>query len=66
MSPVLTVSHPFFSDVRHGQVQHFQQAVIVWEDRLGFGDFPQLPVESLNGIGCVNQEPDCLWVLEMG
>ena len=62
--PVLSPACPFGRDVDHRQVQHFQQAVVCREDRLGFGHLPQLAVETLNGIGRVDQPPDLFRELE--
>ena len=39
LSPILTVSRPFLGDIYHGQIQHFQETVIGWKYRLGFGNF---------------------------
>lgn len=47
-----------FGDVHHGQIQHFEQADIGWNDCLCFRDFPQLSVKYLSGIDCINQAPD--------
>ena len=33
--PVLTTAGPFYRDVQHDQIQHFQQAVRPWESSLG-------------------------------
>ena len=50
LSPILSMSSPFFRDIHHGQIQHFQETLIRREYRLGFRDLPQLPVKSLDGI----------------
>lgn len=55
-----------FGDINHGQIQHFQQTVIRWEDRFRFGHLAELPVETLNGVGVVNQPAHLLGVLEVG
>lgn len=57
-TPVLPTSGPLFRDIHHGQIQHFQQAVIGGEHGFGFGHLAQLAVEALDGIGGVNQPPD--------
>ena len=53
-APVLTASSPFFCNIHHGQIQHFQQAVIGGKDRFGLGHLAQLVVETLNGIGGID------------
>ena len=50
LPPILSVSGPFFRDIHHGQIQHFQETLIGREYRLRFRDLPQLPVKSLDGI----------------
>ena len=65
-APILPSSGPFFGNVYHRQVQHFQQAVVRWKHRLGLGYFAQLTVKPLNGVGGVNQFPYFLRVLEIG
>ena len=65
-APVLPSSGPFFRNVYHGQIQHFQQAVIRGKDRLGLCHLAQLAVKSLNGIGGVDQPAYLLGILEVG
>ena len=50
LPPILSVTCPFFRDIHHGQIQHFQETLIGREYRLRFRNLPQLPVKSLNGI----------------
>lgn len=54
-APVLPPSSPLFRNIHHGQIQHFQQAVIGGKDGLGLGHLAQLAVETLNGVGGVDQ-----------
>ena len=63
LSPILTVSRPFLGDIYHGQIQHFQETVIGWKDRLGFGDFSELAVKSFDVVGRIDQASDCFWIL---
>ena len=63
-APVLPLSGPLFRNIHHGQIQHFQQAVIGGKDGLGLGHLAELAVEALNVIGNVNQSPHLLRVLE--
>ena len=65
-APILSPSSPFFRNVYHGQIQHFQQAVIRGKDRLGLCHLAQLAVKSLNGIGGVDQPAYLLGILEVG
>ena len=55
LSPILTVPRPFLGDIYHGQIQHFQETVIGWKYRLGFGDFPELAVKSFNRVRGIDQ-----------
>lgn len=66
LPPILTMACPFFRDVHHRQIQHFQQSVIGRKYGPGFCDFPQLTVESLDHVGRVDQAPDRLRLLEIG
>ena len=65
-TPVLPPAGPLLRDVHHGQIQHFQQAVVGGEHGFGFCHLAQLAVEALDGIGGVNQPPHLLRVLEIG
>ena len=65
-APILPPSGPLFRNVHHGQIQHFQQAVIRGKDRLGLGHLAQLAVKPLNGIGGVDQPAHLLGVLKIG
>ena len=60
------VCRPLFRDIHHCQIQHLQQAVIGGKNRLGLGHLAQLTIKSLDGVGGVNQSPDCLRNLEIG
>ena len=64
-APITPFSRPFFGDVHHRQIQHFQQAVIGWEHGFRLGNLAQLAVEPFNGIGGVNQCPNLLRILEI-
>ena len=65
LPPVLPVSGPFFRDIHGCQIQHFQKAVIRLKNRLAFGHFPKLAVESFNGICGINQPSYCLRIFEI-
>ncbi len=65
LSPILTVSRPFLSDIYHGQIQHFQETVIGWKYRLGFGDFPELAVKSFNRVRGIDQTSDSFRILKI-
>ena len=54
-APVLPPAGPFLRNIHHGQIQHFQQAVIRREDRFCLGHFPELSVKILSCICGVNQ-----------
>lgn len=55
-SSVLPVTGPFFRDVHGCQIQHFQKAVIRRKYSFAFGHFPELAVESFNGICGIKRE----------
>ena len=65
-APILASARPFLGNLRHGQVQHFQQAVIGRKHQFGLGHVPQLAVKALNGIGGVDQPAHLLGILEVG
>ena len=50
-TPVLPPAGPLLRDVHHGQIQHFQQAVIGGKDRFSLGHLAELAVKALNGVG---------------
>ena len=47
-APVLTATGPFFRDVLHSKIQHFEKAVICRKYGLCFGDLLQLAVKTLS------------------
>ena len=65
-APILPASGPLFRDVHRRQIQHFQEAVVGREDGLGLRDLAELAVETLNGIGRVDDPADLSGVLEIG
>ena len=54
-APVLPPAGPGLRDIRHGQIRHFQQAVIRRGERSYLGHFPQLPVEALDRVGRIDR-----------
>lgn len=62
----LPMSGPLFRDIHHGQVQHFQQAVIGRKYRFRLGYLAQLPVEPFNCVGGIDQPADFLRIFEIG
>ena len=49
-TPVLPPAGPLLRDVHHGQIQHFQQAVVGGEHGFGFCHLAQLAVEALDSF----------------
>ena len=47
------------------EIQHFQETVIRWKYRLGFGDFPELAVKSFNRIRGIDQTSDSFRILKI-
>ena len=64
-APVLSATGPFFRDVLHGQIQHFEKAVISRKYGLCLSHFLQLPVEAFYGIGRIDQLSQFLRKLEI-
>lgn len=64
--PILPPSGSFFCNIYHGQIQHFQQAVIAGKDRLRPGHLAKLTVKTLNSVRGIDQPPDLLGILEVG
>ena len=64
-APVLTAASPFFRDVLHSQIKHFEKAVISRKYGLCLSHFLQLPVEAFYGIGRIDQLSELLWELEV-
>ena len=60
---ILTMPNPFFGNVHHSQIQHFQQAAIGWEYSLGLRDFSKLTVKSFDCICRIVQTPNRFRVL---
>ena len=54
-APILPPPGPLPGDVHRGQIQHFQQAVVRWKYGFSLGHLPQLAVETLYGVGGVDQ-----------
>lgn len=61
----LAATCPLFSDVYHGQIQHFQCSLVRREYRFGLGNFAQLTIEILNGVCGVNKSARLLRILEI-
>lgn len=64
--PILSVICPFFRNIYHSQIQHFQEAVIRGKYSLAFCDFPELTVKSPDGICGVDQTTDNIRIFEIG
>lgn len=65
-APILTASCPFFSDVLHSQIQHFEKAVIGQKYGLCLSHFLQLAVKALYSVGGIDQFTKLWWKLEIG
>ena len=59
-APIHTPTRPFLRDIHHGQIQHFQQAVVRRKHGFRFGDLPKLTVKSFNRIRCIDQPANLL------
>ena len=56
-APILPTSGPFFRNVHHDQMQHFQQAVIGRKHRFGLGHLMQLTVGALDDERTTDASP---------
>ncbi len=65
-SPVLSAAGPFFRDIQHGQIQHFQQAVVRGRNSLGFCHFAKLTVEAFYCVGRIDEPPKLFRKFETG
>ena len=65
-APVFPPSGPLLGDIHGGQIHHFVKTVIRWEYDFSFRYFSELPVESLSGIGCINEGSNFLGIFEIG
>ena len=64
-APVLPPPRPFFRDIYHGQIKHFQETFVRRENRFCLGHFSELAFEALNGISGIDQSPNLLRILEI-
>lgn len=64
-TPITPFSCPLLGDVHHRQIQHFQQTVIGRKHGFRFGNLAQLAVETLYGVGGINQCPNLLRILKI-
>ena len=65
LPPILTVACPFFRDIHHRQIHHFQETVIRLEEGFVFGHFSQLAVESFDRVCGIDQPTNWLRILEV-
>ena len=63
---VLPRSCPLFRNVKHSQVQHFEQAVVFRENGFGLGHFAKLTIEAFNCVCRIDQPAELLRELEVG
>ena len=61
-APILAFICPLPGDVHHHQIKHFQQTFIGREYGFRLSNLAQLAVESLYGVGGINQ---CLYLLRI-
>lgn len=65
-APVHTLPRPFFRNVHHRQIQHFQKGVVRGEDGFRLGYFSELAVEAFDGVRGINQPADGVGKPEIG
>ena len=63
--PILPPSRPFFRNVHHSKIKHFEQAVVGRKNGFGFGDLAKLSVKPFNGIRGIYQSPDLFGIFEI-
>ena len=61
-APILAAACPFLRYVHHGKVEHFQQAVICREYRLGLCYLAELAVEAFYGVGGIDKPSEFIRV----
>lgn len=66
LSPILTMASPFFRNIYHSKIQHFQKTFIGRKYGFGFCDLPALTVKSLHGIRGIDQMTDRFRIFEIG
>lgn len=64
-TPILPSAGPFFCNIHHGKIEHFEQAVVGRKHRFGFRDLAKLTVERLDRVRSIDQPPDLLRKLEI-
>ncbi len=57
-TPVGDWDGPFAGDIVLGEPEEFHQRFFMWEDGCCFGNFPELAVEVLDGIGGIHHFAD--------
>ena len=65
LTPILSAAGPFFRNIRHCQIEHFEKAVIGRKYRPALRDFTELPVESFDRIRGVNQSAHGFRILKV-
>ena len=66
LRPILTLARPLPCDVHSGKVEHLEKNIVIGENSLVLRHFSQLPIETFNGVGGVDESPDLLRILEIG
>ena len=64
-APILPSPSPLFRNIHHGQIEHFQQAIIGRKHRFGLGNLTQLAVKALNCVGGIDQSSYGIRILEI-
>lgn len=65
LTPFTISPRPFFSDTRCCQVQEFKKSIIGWKDCPCLGDFPELTVEILYLVGCIDHPAQLPGIFEI-
>ena len=64
-APILPPAGPFFRNIHHRQIQHFEETVVRRKDRFCFRHLAELAVEALDGVGRVDKPTHLFRVLEV-
>ena len=65
LASILTMASPFFRDIYHSQIQHFQQTLIRRKHGFGFCGLSELAVKSLDDIRSIDQAADRFRIFEI-
>jgi len=57
---------PFLLDIVNCQVDSLHGRLVIRENSFGFGVFADAAIQTLDGVGSVNDPPDLHWIVKVG